>query len=255
MPRTVTLSCADCGKGMTKAKTSRPQGEARCHPCRKARPTIGDYTCGECGRPFQRRANRAHPPKFCGMECVAKANARRMQIRAATDSRVVRGRRENAAPGLRKHAREKLRDRWKRQQKSCAYCPNPADTIDHVVPLVRGGTNYEGNLAPACRRCNSSKSGYTVVEWRSGLRLPGMREAAWPNRPLPQPRKPRPPKVRQTKPCAICSTDTLNRKYCGEACSTEAQARHMRDKYRKQHGLPALGDKPTRPRIPRHTNT
>ena len=30
-------------------------------------------------------------------------------------------------------------------------------TIDHVIPLSRGGTNWPANLRPACRSCNSSK--------------------------------------------------------------------------------------------------
>jgi hypothetical protein len=31
---------------------------------------------------------------------------------------------------------------------------------------VRGGTNYEGNLTPACKQCNSSKAARLLVEWR-----------------------------------------------------------------------------------------
>lgn len=31
-------------------------------------------------------------------------------------------------------------------------------TIDHVIPLSRGGTNWPSNLRPACRSCNSSKN-------------------------------------------------------------------------------------------------
>jgi 5-methylcytosine-specific restriction endonuclease McrA len=42
-------------------------------------------------------------------------------------------------------------------------------TIDHIVPLARGGTNYEGNLTPACRPCNSSKGTLLLVEWRKRL--------------------------------------------------------------------------------------
>ena len=30
-------------------------------------------------------------------------------------------------------------------------------TIDHVIPLSKGGTNWPANLRPACDRCNSSK--------------------------------------------------------------------------------------------------
>lgn len=49
------------------------------------------------------------------------------------------------------------------------YCGSAVETIDHVIPLVRGGTNYEGNLAPCCRVCNSSKGGLLVSEWKTGI--------------------------------------------------------------------------------------
>ncbi len=39
----------------------------------------------------------------------------------------------------------------------CAYCGGVYNTIDHVVALACGGTNWPANLRPACKRCNSSK--------------------------------------------------------------------------------------------------
>lgn len=48
----------------------------------------------------------------------------------------------------------------------CSYCPAAADTIDHVIPLARGGRHAEGNLAPACRSCNSSKGDKLMIEWK-----------------------------------------------------------------------------------------
>lgn len=47
----------------------------------------------------------------------------------------------------------------------CAYCHRPADQIDHVVALVRGGTDAIDNLVPACRSCNSSKQDKPVEQW------------------------------------------------------------------------------------------
>lgn len=51
---------------------------------------------------------------------------------------------------------------WAKTGGVCHYCgkqTNPfADfTVDHVVPLAKGGTNELDNLVPACRRCNSAK--------------------------------------------------------------------------------------------------
>ena len=35
--------------------------------------------------------------------------------------------------------------------------PKGEKTIEHVIPLSRGGTNWPSNLRPACLSCNSSK--------------------------------------------------------------------------------------------------
>lgn len=49
----------------------------------------------------------------------------------------------------------------------CAYCGRGgAMTIDHVLPLSRGGRHCVANLVPACRGCNHSKGALTVTEWR-----------------------------------------------------------------------------------------
>lgn len=39
----------------------------------------------------------------------------------------------------------------------CVYCGAPAESIDHIVPVARGGSGEWQNLAPACLSCNSSK--------------------------------------------------------------------------------------------------
>lgn len=44
----------------------------------------------------------------------------------------------------------------------CVYCGSTVDlTVDHLLPLVLGGTNDERNLASACRSCNGTKAGRT----------------------------------------------------------------------------------------------
>lgn len=41
----------------------------------------------------------------------------------------------------------------------CAYCHTPLTkpTIDHVIAVVVGGSNWASNLVPACTGCNSRK--------------------------------------------------------------------------------------------------
>jgi len=37
--------------------------------------------------------------------------------------------------------------------------------VDHIVPLIRGGTNWPDNLQLLCHRCNCSKGTKTMEEW------------------------------------------------------------------------------------------
>ena len=52
---------------------------------------------------------------------------------------------------------------WKRRRAPgvCHYCGRtvgaPALTMDHLVPIVRGGRSNKGNLVPACKPCNTAK--------------------------------------------------------------------------------------------------
>jgi 5-methylcytosine-specific restriction endonuclease McrA len=45
------------------------------------------------------------------------------------------------------------RDQW-----SCFYCGQPATTVDHIIPIVKGGDPIAyDNLVSCCARCNSRK--------------------------------------------------------------------------------------------------
>jgi Ser/Thr protein kinase RdoA (MazF antagonist) len=50
----------------------------------------------------------------------------------------------------------------------CHYCEKKFDrkdlTMDHVVPIARGGSSTEGNIVPACRNCNAGKKLHTPVD-------------------------------------------------------------------------------------------
>lgn len=52
----------------------------------------------------------------------------------------------------------------------CPYCnKNKPNTIDHVIPLSKGGTNNMDNLLPVCVSCNSKKGDKSLVEWKPML--------------------------------------------------------------------------------------
>jgi 5-methylcytosine-specific restriction endonuclease McrA len=64
---------------------------------------------------------------------------------------------------------------WKRRRSTgiCYYCGrkfNPAElTMDHLIPIVRGGKSVPGNLVPACKECNNKKKYLLPMEWEEYL--------------------------------------------------------------------------------------
>jgi 5-methylcytosine-specific restriction endonuclease McrA len=53
----------------------------------------------------------------------------------------------------------------------CAYCGKEAKlTLDHVIPLSKGGRHSKDNVVPACGHCNSSKKDKTLEEWNKVTR-------------------------------------------------------------------------------------
>jgi 5-methylcytosine-specific restriction protein A len=69
-------------------------------------------------------------------------------------------------------ARELRRSQWWKNQLArgrCKYCQHPYHpselTMDHVVPLVRGGKSTRSNVVTCCKECNSQKHYLLPVEW------------------------------------------------------------------------------------------
>jgi 5-methylcytosine-specific restriction endonuclease McrA len=64
---------------------------------------------------------------------------------------------------------------WKRKRSAgiCHYCGQrfkPAElTMDHLIPIIRGGKTVQGNVVPACKDCNSKKKYLLPIEWEEYL--------------------------------------------------------------------------------------
>ena len=72
----------------------------------------------------------------------------------------------------RNKARDLRKTRWWKQKiarEICYYCQQKVDrtelTMDHIVPLVRGGRSTKDNLVTACKSCNTKKRTMLPMEW------------------------------------------------------------------------------------------
>ncbi len=70
---------------------------------------------------------------------------------------------------------------WTRKKSTgvCYYCEKkfgPKElTMDHIVPISRGGLSTKNNVVPACKECNTQKKKLLPIEWEEYLeRLRGL---------------------------------------------------------------------------------
>lgn len=73
-------------------------------------------------------------------------------------------------------ARELRRSRWWQKRTAagiCHYCglkiAHRELTMDHLVPLSRGGRSTKENLVPSCKECNNRKKTMLPLEWEDYL--------------------------------------------------------------------------------------
>ncbi len=76
----------------------------------------------------------------------------------------------------REKSRELRKSRWWKNRVAlgrCYYCDGsfaPEElTMDHLVPVSRGGKASRNNVVPACKECNSRKKYLLPLEWEEFL--------------------------------------------------------------------------------------
>ena len=116
--------------------------------------------CMTCSKAFKHKNQKL----YCSPECY--------QLKLVTNRegyektrKAERNQRERSAVGLSVFEVNSLRTQWINDERTCIYCGGFPDTVDHITPLVRGGTNEIFNLAPCCKSCNSSKGSKLIHEW------------------------------------------------------------------------------------------
>lgn len=162
-----------CGKcGSVKTRSDFYLNQYDCKACqgiasreyrlgRRAEPAVG--VCAECGRDYVKSKHALSFSRVCGKRCKARYWKRRNPARRRLLNERHRMRKRGAfvADVIARVIFE--RDAW-----ICQLCKGPvrqdlpaghprAATLDHVVPLSRGGTHEPANVQLAHHACNSSK--------------------------------------------------------------------------------------------------
>lgn len=139
---------------------ANPRVEKPCHHCNLAfMPKASNkamYCSDRCKTADQSRRVRNDP---------ARRLARREQARRYSKTERYRFSQINHKSRRRQAEREGsvTPDQWADKLKlfghQCAYCPSLGPlTMDHVIPLSKGGLHCIDNVVPACKPCNSSKN-------------------------------------------------------------------------------------------------
>jgi 5-methylcytosine-specific restriction endonuclease McrA len=97
----------------------------------------------------------------------------RKKMRREKNARIFGGEEKDSHIAREKaKARELRGSSWWREKISsgeCYYCGrkfNPAElTMDHKIPLARGGMSEKINIVPACKECNNKKKYMLPAEW------------------------------------------------------------------------------------------
>lgn len=83
----------------------------------------------------------------------------------------------------REKARELRKSQWWKNRLAkgvCRWCgdtfPPEELTMDHIVPIIRGGKSNRGNVVPSCKECNNRKKQMLPVEWEEYMARIGNRE-------------------------------------------------------------------------------
>lgn len=190
------MPCARCGELMWRGRGSLPEGQAVCRPCRRLKPKPRSC-CSICGGPITMgpsslpggepacrtcRANYVNPEAMCNL-CATCARpiyagipsqlfcsmvCRRYWKNRTPAKRAVNRRRDAAKRGKGRTAETFdpvdifRRDRW--QCQACGIStkrhrfPDPrAATLDHIVPVSKGGEHTRANTRCLCFSCNCSK--------------------------------------------------------------------------------------------------
>ena len=122
------------------------------------------HDCTECKRLTCQARYRADPEKWRGRHRKWVSENRELWLKICRDGAARR--REHT-----KAAKPFLPEIVADQHGLCAGCGQKMDkpSIDHIVPVIRGGQSERSNLQALCVPCNKSKGAKTEDQWKKEL--------------------------------------------------------------------------------------
>lgn len=149
----------------TKCKNNKPETEFY----KRRRGTLKSWckSCCRIERRIYQMKYRANNPKYRKKETERMRKWRADNL--STDRKRNRIRQQNRRARKRKNGGIVTIEEWKalcnHYGNVCLACGKPEVTIDHVIPVSRGGMNDISNIQPLCKSCNTTKSN-RIVDYR-----------------------------------------------------------------------------------------
>lgn len=158
--------CQECGKEYLPSYTEQKYCSSECSA--NAQKDKKLYVCKQCGKEFHRRKRNEDQCLFCSRKCASEfLLAHLVNVYPENGSSDAKRRyriRKNGNPDFSIN----LRLLYERDKGICAICGESVDmtvdplsdeygSIDHIVPLAKGGKHRWDNVQLAHRICNSRK--------------------------------------------------------------------------------------------------
>lgn len=180
----VEKTCEACGKIFTVRRSQAEHGRGRycSNDCRRNASLVLKI-CEICGAEF--RLKKSHDingnGRYCSLECRSIGYKQREIFKGKNNPRYIHG--KSYTPEYIRRAKHLRRtriaenggtytlDEWTELCASygnkCLCCGTVTEqlAVDHVIPIIKGGSSDISNLQPLCLSCNSSKSS-KVIDYR-----------------------------------------------------------------------------------------
>ena len=123
------------------------------------------YPCKECGRAFESKWGK----QFCSTKCKNRWRNHLAEVKKSNRTKIAKknGKYDNSISLEKLFARDKgiCYICGKHLDLNAYYNYPSAPTIEHVIPIIKGGTHTWDNVKLACRQCNSKKGSKLSKEY------------------------------------------------------------------------------------------